>query len=154
MAPEWVLETVGKAKISYNSNTSRKRAYVEMPMVTDVPGRGIDMTTGFAYERRSVKPLWFNVEFTADTESFGNVPGHEVVVECDGQKFDLGKAWAPEPLAKDASRLVLKKAILYDTFVRAFGGQTVKIRLGSYSFHLGEAERAAVRDLIKLTETR
>lgn len=152
--PEWVIGTAGKAKIAYNENTRRKRAYVELPKVTDVPGRGIDMTAGFAYAGRSVKPLWFNVEFIADTESFGNIPGHAVVVESDGQKFELGATFAAEPSVKDASRLVLKKTILYEPFVRAFSGKDVMIRLGSVSFHLGEAELAALRDLVKLTETR
>lgn len=150
---EWVVETAGKAKISFNQGTKRKRAYVELLKVTDVPGRGIDVTFWFAYERRAVKPLWFNIEFTADTESFGNVPGHAVVVESDGQKLDLGKVFAGEPTAKDASRLILKKTMLYDSFVRALGGKQVRVRLGSFSFQLGEAELAAVHDLIKLTET-
>jgi hypothetical protein len=33
------------------------------------------------------------------------------------------------------------------------GQQETRLPLGSFSFQLGETERAAVRDLIKLTET-
>lgn len=149
-----IIETAGKAKIFYNENSRSKGAYVELRNVVEVPGRGIDMTVGFRYERRAAKPLWFNVEFTVDKESFGDIPGHAVAVESDGHEFDLGKAFAGEPSAKDDSRLVLKKTMLYQPFVRAFGGKNVRIRLGSFSFQLGETELAAVRDLMRLTEKR
>ena len=155
-----LIKTVGAAKVTYNYETMRKRAFVSLPKVANAPGDGIDMTAAFFYEGRSArpreggafKPLWFTVEFTVDGGVFGDASNRTLALESDGQQFDFGDAVEREPRPKDTARLVLKKSIAYELFVRTLGGGNVTIHLGTFSFELGEAERRAIRDLIKLTE--
>ena len=150
--PERVIKTVGAAKISHNFETARDKAFVTLPKVAAAPGGAIDMTAEFFFEGGAAKPLWFNVEFTVDRGAFGAGSNRTVAVESDGQRFDFGDALEREPQPENAARLVLKKSIVYASFVRALGGGNVTVHLGTFSFRLGEAERRALRDLIKLTE--